>query len=290
MNSKTICIYTLRFNTMQMNLTLFLLFTSLITSCNNSAVENRNELKQAIDQPITPKKNPARVIHVFVALCDNVNQGIIKVPAAIGNGQDAANNLYWGAAYGVKNYFKKQTDWRLIKSWKQSNIVLERCLFQHKTTNAYIIADAYDGAYIKQATVDFLKSCAGNFDEVVINGKDSLYCGGNADLLSFIGHDGLMDFAINEKFIKANDQKRDAVILACISKKYFTAHLKHTGANPLLWSNGLMSPEAYTLKAVIDGWLKKETGEQIWSRAAAAYHQYQKCGIKGAKNLLSTGW
>ncbi|MEM6697149.1 MAG: hypothetical protein AAF599_02045, partial [Bacteroidota bacterium] len=44
-----------------------------------------------------------QTIHVFVALCDNVNQGIVPVPEHLGNGQDANSNLYWGAAYGVKN-------------------------------------------------------------------------------------------------------------------------------------------------------------------------------------------
>ncbi len=237
-----------------------------------------------------PKQNKSKFIHVFVALCDNINQGIVKVPAAIGNGQDPDRNLYWGAAYGVKSYFKKQADWKLIRTEQRSGTILERCLFKHKTENVYLVADAYDGSKIKQATIDFLKSCAGSFDDFVLNGSDTLYSGGNANLLAFIGHDGLMDFSINEKYSHVNDKKRDAVILACISKKYFSAHVKATGANPILWSNGLMSPEAYTLKAAIDGWIKNETGEQIRNRAASAYHQYQKCGVKGARNLLSTGW
>jgi len=92
------------------------------------------------------KQNTSKVIHVFVALCDNINQGIVKVPAAIGNGQDPGRNLYWGAAYGVKSYLKKQADWKLIKSEQRSGVVLERCLFKHKTENLYMIADAYDGA------------------------------------------------------------------------------------------------------------------------------------------------
>jgi hypothetical protein len=261
-----------------------------IAGCNfQNEANTKNSINNPVN-PIPPKKNSAKIIHVFVVLCDNINQGIVKVPAAIGNGQDPANNLYWGAAYGVKSYFKKQSDWRLIKNWKQSNIILERCLFKHKTENAYLIADAYDGAHIKQATINFLSSCSGNFTDDVVNGSDTLYGGGNAHLLALIGHDGLMDFSINQTFSKANNEKRDAIILACISKKYFSPHIKQTGANPLLWSNGLMSPEAYTLKAAIDGWLKKETGEQIKNRAASAYHQYQKCGMKGALNLLSTGW
>jgi len=51
-----------------------------------------------------------------------------------------------------------------------------------------------------------------------------------------------------------------------------------------------MAPEAYTLKAAIDGWLLNETGTQIEERAAQTYHQYQKCGIKGARNLFTTGF
>src|SRR5688572_22804615 len=36
-----------------------------------------------------PKQPPeAQVIHIFVALCDNKYQGIVPVPAKIGNGQD----------------------------------------------------------------------------------------------------------------------------------------------------------------------------------------------------------
>jgi hypothetical protein len=269
---------------------LFVAFQFLTSACefrSSTLSDSQADLKASY---IPAKQNTSKVIHVFVALCDNVNQGIVKVPPKIGNGQDPVNNLYWGAAYGVKSYFKKQSDWQFIKSWKLNDTVLERCVFKHKTTNAYLIADAYDGKHIKQSTINFLSSCAGRFDDFVLMGKDSVYCGGNADLITFIGHDGLMDFSIKQNFIKANDKKRKSIILACISKKYFSSHLKQTGTHPLLWSTGLMSPEAYTLKAAIDGWLKKESNEQIRSRAAAAYHKYQKCGLKGARNLLVTGW
>lgn len=82
--------------------------------------------------------NAARVIHVFVALCDNKHQGIVPVPASIGNGQDPANNLYWGCAGGVKGYFKKRANWQLLSTTKHvSKIILERCVFKHKLSNAY---------------------------------------------------------------------------------------------------------------------------------------------------------
>lgn len=51
-----------------------------------------------------------------------------------------------------------------------------------------------------------------------------------------------------------------------------------------------MAPEAYTLKAAIDGWILKESSNQIRERAAKTYHKYQKCGLRAAKNLLVTGY
>lgn len=59
-------------------------------------------------------QNAARLVHVFVALADNAHQGIVPVPAALGNGGDAARNLYWGAAFGVRTFFKKSGEWKEI--------------------------------------------------------------------------------------------------------------------------------------------------------------------------------
>lgn len=57
-------------------------------------------------------------IHVLVALCDNKYQGIVPVPAKIGNGQDPDNNLYWGCSYGIRSYFKKSKAWKLVRQKK----------------------------------------------------------------------------------------------------------------------------------------------------------------------------
>ncbi len=49
-----------------------------------------------------------------------------------------------------------------------------------------------------------------------------------------------------------------------------------------------MAPEAYTLKSAIDGWILNESNEQIRERTAQAYNKYQKCGLRGARNLFAT--
>ena len=232
-----------------------------------------------------------KTIHVYVALCDNANQGIVPVPAKLGNGQDARNNLYWGAMYGVKSYFKRSKEWTLVKTEKDPEPhILERVLFKHATTNTYLLAEAYDGKYIKQAITDFLEASAGNNTKTIKTSNASLTFGGGSDLVCYVGHDGLMEFDVSGRFQPTDNTTRDAIILACISKDYFKPYLEVTGANPLVWSTGLMSPEAYSLKWAIDGWILNETDAQIRERAAKAYNHYQKCGMRGARNLLVTGY
>lgn len=243
-------------------------------------------------------RNSVTVIHVFVALCDNVNQGIVPVAPSLGNGDDPARNLYWGAAFGVRTFFGKSRDWLPVNtetvSSKFPKYILDRRIFKHRTQPAYVVAEAYRGIEIKRATEDFLAAAAGNPGETVnilVDGRAlTLNLAGSADLVAYIGHDGLMDFTLSSFPKKQDQEKRDAIILACASKGYYADALRKTGANPLLWTTNLMAPEAYILSAAIDGWLRKETAEEIRVRAAKAYDKYQNCGLKSANRLFATGW
>lgn len=229
-------------------------------------------------------------IHVLVALCDNKYQGIVPVPAGIGNGQDPKNNLYWGCAFGISSYFKKSKEWKLIDKRKQNNLKLERGIFRHTTKNYYLVADAYDGRFIKQCTSDFLNSCAGKEKDTVQIGNITLGINGNARLIAYIGHNGLMDFQLDESFENADGQSRDCIILACKSKPYFQEYIKTAKAFPLLWTTGLMAPEAYTLHDALSAYIHHEPNEIIRQKAALAYSRFQKCGVHAAHNLLVQGW
>ncbi|UOE50044.1 hypothetical protein MTO98_03030 [Mucilaginibacter sp. SMC90] len=227
-----------------------------------------------------------KVIHVFVALCDNKYQGIVPVPPAIGNGQDPENNLYWGCDNGVRTYFKKSKDRQLLKKQKRSSIVLERLIFRHRTQNVYLVADAWDGQAIEKTTEDFLFSCGGQLKDTIHYNKQIIGINGNAQLLAYIGHDGLMDFRLPDEFKNADGKTRDCIILACVSKKYFNRFITPTKANPLLWTTGLMCPEAYTLHDAVKGYINNESQTSIRKRAVAAYVKYQKCSAQAAANLL----
>jgi hypothetical protein len=237
-----------------------------------------------------------RVVHVFVALADNQNQGIVPVPAVLRNGLDAERNLYyWGSAYGLKTFFRHAPEWTLLTCGQRPKPeILERCVFNHRTENVYLVAEAYRGIDIRQAILDFVDAAAGTSLEKLIMRENSqtvsLSAGGAAKLVAYIGHDGLMDFQLPRLPRQKNVTHRDAIILGCVSKFYFGNPVRASSAYPLLWTTGRMAPEAYTLKSALDGWVAREENEKIRDRAAAAYAKYQKCGFGAAHKLLATGW
>jgi hypothetical protein len=231
----------------------------------------------------------ARTAHVFVALCDNAYQGIVPVPAKLGNGEDPANNLYWGAMYGVKTYLGNSNNWTLVTTQKaQGEQVLERAVFKHKIHEAYLIADAYRGNKIKNAVEDFLNAVAGNNADTLKLNKEPLGIHGAANLVVYVGHNGLMDFDAAQPTPVKDVKPKDAIVLACKSKPYFQPRLSQLKSRSVLLTTGLMAPEAYTLEATLTGWLEKEPAEKIKDRAARAYSKYQKCTLKAARRLFYT--
>ncbi len=209
---------------------------------------------------------PLRV-HVNVALCDNASQGIVPVPAAIGDGNDPRTNLYWGASYGLKTWLKRD-GWSVTKAKITNPAVLERIVAK-KTIDGReveIVADAWRGSRIRDAITAFL--------------EEASY--GGSDVIAYIGHDGLMEFDVSPRVGNAKSKPR-SIVLACASLQYFGAHLRRAGSQPLLLTTGLMAPEAYTLTAAIDAHVR---GRDVREAAAQAYNKYQKCGLNAARRLF----
>jgi len=272
---------------------------SLLAACGSGRATGARQ-----PAPASPSASPAseevafepyqgRMIYVVVALCDNVNQGIVPVPPALGNGEDPARNLYWGARFGVKTFFGRSRDWRLVETLAgPSPKILERLVFRHRRLDALLVADAYRGAEIRQATADFLSAASGHSRaSVKVEGRAyGLARGAAAHLVAYVGHNGLMDFRLSPQPEGDDGVRRAAVVLACASKNYFAESLRRAGAHPLLWTTNLMAPEAYVLDAAVGGWLAGEGGEAVRLRAARAYHAYQNCGLRAARNLFATGF
>src|SRR5215510_8669695 len=126
-------------------LVYFSLFSAALSSCATTNPAGTPATNNATNsQPEKAAVNSVPVIHVFVALADNVNQGIVPVSASLGNGDNAATNLYWGAAFGVRTFFSRNKDWELISVVPNPSArILERCVFKHRRASVLLVADAY---------------------------------------------------------------------------------------------------------------------------------------------------
>jgi hypothetical protein len=232
----------------------------------------------------------ARVVHVLVALCDNEFQGIVKVPKHLGNGDDVNSNLYWGCSGGVRAAFSRNPEWKLVKTSKNPRPgVLERAVYQHKSGNVFLVADAYRGRKIKQALEDFFSLLAGrsieNEAESIPQLKKEIRAGSNASLVVYLGHNGLMD--IRFESLPIGRSGKEAIVLCCASEQYFKAILNHYGVKPILLTTQLMYPGAMVIETAVEGWIKGETLQQIRVRAAEAYAKNQKISSKSAIKVFS---
>ena len=270
---------------------LFGLLLSIATYANaNLKIQQRLNLTIKLNKPV--------VIHVVVALADNWYQRIVPVPLALGNGQKPTGNLYWGALYGVKTHLKRKGGWKIV-SYKGSNPehVLERIVLRNKLyrkgkpVSVYLVADAWNGKYIKKAIQYYYSSLAGRSSEVikiVTKGEVTQFnAGGKSHLVAFIGHNGLMDFSINNKPAATPvNLAKSTIVLACKSKPYFQMTIKNYNVQPLVLTKGLMAPEAYTLDAAIKAWVAGEAPLQVRRAAAKAYQTYQKISRKASRWLF----
>lgn len=221
-------------------------------------------------EPPPPPRLSKRV-RVIVALCDNANQGIVPVPAALGNGQNPATNLYWGAAYGVKMFFRRSSAWTSEVGSKPADpAILEQILFRSREFPVEVIAEAYDGARMATAIERFFREAAE----------------GDSDLVCFVGHNGLMDRPLGPLPAPGRTRPKGAVVLACKSRDYFAEPLRRVGCPPLVTTSGFMAPEAYVLDAIVRKWAAGAEAAAMAVDAGAAYATYQRCSPAAARKLF----
>lgn len=232
-----------------------------------------------------------RVIHLFVALCDNASQGIAPVPAKIGNGDDPANNLYWGCDDGVRTVFSKSKAWKRLAAADPDGDgpIMERLVFYNAADSAWLVADGYRGREIKRCLEDYLAALAGTLVVEAVAGEKKLAAGGAADFVAYAGHNALMEFTLPTPAPAVGLKPKTAIALCCMSRRYFEPHWTALGAKPLLGTAQLMYPAAQVLRDCIGGWLAGKDGPACLQLAAAAYAANQKISRKSAAGVFWTG-
>lgn len=262
----------------------------LLISCSGSTEETLNPNP---DPPAETGRD-FKVVHVHVALCDNATQGIAPVPAKIGNGDDPPNNLYWGCSDGSRPVFSKSRQWKRLSIGKVDGApeILERLVFQHKKTRALLVVDAWRGSEIQPCITAFCKAMAGQRYETLameIDGKARrINLAGGADFLTFIGHNGLMEFRVPK--YPANPKRKQpvaAALLCCKSHRYFTGHIDEAGVEPVLMTASNMYPGAFILHDALEGWFDGKEPAALRQIAAEAYAKNQKISTRAALTVFA---
>jgi len=218
---------------------------------------------------------------VIVSLADNKHQGIVPTTDELGNGQDPSKNLYWGAMYGVKTYFKRSENYITVDGGRYDHGAIKGLLDSvtikpKDNQNITINAIAIDGMHQQEALALYYTALQTNRH--------------NYDLVVFIGHNPLMD--INLKFNKDprtnfHTSNVKTAVLACQSRPFFKDIITDTKAQEYVMTNGNMAPEAYSLDGILTAWINDEPASVACQRAAEKYAQYQKIPLKNAKWLFN---
>jgi len=213
-----------------------------------------------------PKK-----VAVFVALCDNATQGIIPVPAKIGDGNKPDDNLYWGCTDGFSGCFRASKVWKLQrKEVPQDKRIFERVVYLHESGEIELTAEAWRGSEIK--------ACLSAFETSLVSG--------NHDLCAYIGHNVLMDGEVAPPVAKAV-KPCAAIVLCCVSEGYFKERLVAMGARPVLLTTQLMYPGSFLLRDSLPVWAKDRPLSEIRQTAGAAYALNQKISKKAATGVFA---
>lgn len=215
-----------------------------------------------------------RRIAVFVGLCDNATQGIVKVGAKIGDGDKPDDNLYWGCTDGLKSCFKASKQWKLEKREAGEATgdprILERLTFRHTKQDAVLVAEAWRGAKLLE--------CFMAFEQAAVAAR--------SDLVVFIGHNALMDFPLDPPAAKAPRQI-DTMVLCCKSDPYCRQRLEKLGTRPVLLTSQLMYPGSFLLRDSLEPWLEGKPRTALRTAAGAAYAKNQNIKVSAAEGVFA---
>jgi hypothetical protein len=212
-----------------------------------------------------------RRVRVFVCLADNATQGLVPVPAKIGDGNDAAGNLYWGCDEALPALLRRSAVWkRISKEVNPTTAIVERLSFDHASRHTKMIVEAWRGSSMNECLIAF---------ELAIQT-------GESDLLVFVGHNGLMDFQL--PLVRAAPVKRpDVMVLCCKSLDYFKQRILDQGGRPVLLTTQFMYPGGFLVRDGVAAWLLKPDPAPIRNAAATAYAKNQGISLRSAAGVFA---
>ncbi len=214
-------------------------------------------------------------------------QGIVPIREKKASGLDPQRNLYWGSKTGIKGALILDPNWIYVKSQANPSLhILERCIFKRKDADVFIVADAWNGKKTKDTVHSFIHHVFSDEKQriKVRVGEENykLDIGPSASAVAFLGHHRNAPLA-PESSPKMEIEK-DVFLLSTSDFEPISSWLDHVGIKHLFLSRPMTGPHGKIIIAIVEGWMRGDSKNQLRMRAAVVHSKLNRCGIDVAKH------
>jgi hypothetical protein len=248
------------------------------------------------------------VATIYVALCDNDNQGIVKVKnRRICQGDTPEHNLYWAAAGGLWATLARAHWQQLAMTRFDDGALAVKAVWRKRFTpggalrargvrepfDVVVVGLGYRGSRIRTAMMDYLRAV--NTDHVGPSaaGAADAWAGGKSHVVGYIGHDYFYDVDDAGPLLAQN--QGDSVLhkgvfaLACTGHRLIRPAIQRCNAHIFLLNRTLGFPGAWAAEAILAAVAEGEPMRTIHRRAATAFAQGQGISLAASLGAFAYG-
>ncbi len=248
------------------------------------------------------------VATIYVALCDNDSQGIVKVKnRRICKGDRPTENLYWATAGGLASTLKN-AHWRQrsIAYFPDGDLAVKavwqksfapggalRARGVRRAVDVFVVGLGYRGSRIAVAMTDYLRAVNRDVQASETVDDEALAAGGASHVVGYIGHDYFYD--VDDAGPLLAENRGDSVLhkgtfaLSCTGNVLIRPAIKRANAHILLLNRTLGFPGAWTAEAILAGIADGQSMKQLFRGAAAAFAAGKPMSLAAALGSFAYG-
>jgi hypothetical protein len=248
------------------------------------------------------------VATIYVALCDNDAQGIVKVKSRrICRGDDPDRNLYWAAAGGLAATLRAAGWQRVSVAYFDDGDLAVKAVWRKRLVpggqlrtrgaaaglDAYVIGLGYRGTRIRAAMTDYLQAVNRDDERVELADGVRLRAGGMSHVVGYIGHDYFYDVDDPQPLLalRLGDSvlHKGTFALACTGHRLIRPAIRRANAHILILNRTLGFPGAWTGEAIVAALAAGKGAGAIHRAAAAAFAAGQGVALGTALGSFAYG-
>lgn len=237
---------------------LLVLFATNLAQADDSldALYSRIARDHARGQPLR--------VRVYVALCDNDSQGIVKVKnPAICDGDQPDRNIYWGTRGGLAGFMRNEKFRLRSRELPSAGPIAVRAVWHKRIagTDVEIEGIAYRGREIRTAMLDFVRAAHVAQDA--------------PHVVAYVGHNYFLDTEdvrpFEEARLASGTTPLGVLALSCLGDRDIRPYLSREGSAILLLNTNLTYPGAWSIGGLLEGLTRRMSPRALRDAAARAF-------------------